>query len=78
MACNLKCGDGYYVDGEVCDDGNTSNLDGCSSTCTLEDGWYCTHDGPNHSADTCGFTCADGFSVGTEGCDDANFDDFDG
>jgi len=27
---------------EQCDDGNTNNGDGCSSTCTIESGWTCT------------------------------------
>lgn len=30
------CGDGFRQTGEQCDDGNTSNLDGCSATCTFE------------------------------------------
>ncbi len=30
------CGDGVTRDGEQCDDGNTTNFDGCSSTCQLE------------------------------------------
>lgn len=30
------CGDGYMDAGEKCDDGNTMNGDGCSSTCTIE------------------------------------------
>jgi cysteine-rich repeat protein len=30
------CGDGHLDDGEQCDDGNTANGDGCSSTCVKE------------------------------------------
>lgn len=30
------CGDGIRQSGEQCDDSNTLNLDGCSSTCTFE------------------------------------------
>ena len=30
------CGDGLLSSGEACDDGNTANGDGCSSTCTIE------------------------------------------
>src|SRR5208283_1881221 len=30
------CGNGIREAGEQCDDGNTTNLDGCSSTCQLE------------------------------------------
>jgi cysteine-rich repeat protein len=37
------CGDGISnPPGEECDDGNTSNDDGCSSTCKLELGQFCT------------------------------------
>jgi cysteine-rich repeat protein len=32
------CGNGVVDSGETCDDGNTANGDGCSSTCTKEDG----------------------------------------
>ncbi len=30
------CGDGVRDESEQCDDGNTTNLDGCSATCTFE------------------------------------------
>ncbi|MEZ4293848.1 MAG: DUF4215 domain-containing protein [Polyangiaceae bacterium] len=36
-ACKTKiCGNGIRETGEDCDDGNTVNLDGCSSTCRFE------------------------------------------
>jgi len=35
------CGDSSLTDAEACDDGNTANGDGCSSTCTLEPGFMC-------------------------------------
>lgn len=31
--CTSTCGDGLVASNEVCDDGNTNNGDGCSSTC---------------------------------------------
>src|SRR5690606_3657499 len=31
------CGDTFRVDPEQCDDGNTTDGDGCSSTCTVEE-----------------------------------------
>ena len=34
---NLVCGNNILEDGEKCDDGNTIDGDGCSSTCTTED-----------------------------------------
>ncbi len=38
------CGDNviYTGNGETCDDGNTSNGDGCNASCTIETGWTCT------------------------------------
>ena len=35
------CGDGEQSSDEACDDGNTDDDDGCSSTCEVEDGWFC-------------------------------------
>jgi cysteine-rich repeat protein len=35
--CRAKvCGDGVRADNEQCDDGNTTNLDGCSASCRFE------------------------------------------
>ncbi|MGB5705131.1 MAG: fibro-slime domain-containing protein, partial [Polyangiales bacterium] len=41
--CQAVCGDGVIIYGtsEMCDDGNTSDGDGCSSTCQVEDGFEC-------------------------------------
>ena len=36
------CGDGLLDAGEFCDDGNTDDGDGCSSTCTVEPDSTCT------------------------------------
>lgn len=36
------CGDGVIETPETCDDSNTTANDGCSSTCTVEQGWTCT------------------------------------
>ncbi len=45
---------------EVCDDGNTANNDGCTSTCSaIEPGWTCT-------------TPAGGLSVCTAICSPSN------
>ena len=62
-----------------CEDGNSNDNDGCSSTCTLEDGFTCTDDpafsstNPTHLAlDICVSTCGDGKRKGSEGCDDGN------
>lgn len=34
---------------EECDDGNTNNNDGCSSTCEIEDGYFCKIDSDRKS-----------------------------
>lgn len=39
------CGNDNIESGEQCDDGNLDADDGCSPTCTLEDGWLCDHAG---------------------------------
>jgi uncharacterized repeat protein (TIGR01451 family) len=36
------CGDGLITSIEQCDQGNTTNGDGCSSVCTVEPGWQCS------------------------------------
>ncbi len=42
--CKRKelCGDGFRVKNEQCDDGNTADGDGCSSSCSVEDGYTCS------------------------------------
>ena len=40
MQCKSVCGDGYVRD-ESCDDGNTESGDGCSQSCTVEEGFEC-------------------------------------
>jgi cysteine-rich repeat protein len=35
------CGNGKREDAELCDDGNTFNGDGCSTTCVVESGFTC-------------------------------------
>ncbi len=42
VPCTAVCGDGLKFPEEECDDGNTTNGDGCSSTCTIETGASCT------------------------------------
>ncbi|MGE0396966.1 MAG: DUF4215 domain-containing protein [Kofleriaceae bacterium] len=57
------CGDGQKTGAEQCDDGNTMNGDGCSSTCRNE---------------SSGPVCGDGVMSGNEECDDSNTMDGDG
>jgi cysteine-rich repeat protein len=37
----VECGNGVIEGNEACDDNNVNNGDGCSSTCTIEQGWNC-------------------------------------
>lgn len=74
-ACDPICGDGIYVIGEGCDDGNPSSSDGCYK-CSEESGWDCPHVGS--SVDICHTVCGDGMVRGSEGCDDGNTSSGDG
>jgi fibro-slime domain-containing protein len=40
-ACDTRCGNGNVEMGEDCDDGNTSDGDGCSHDCKVEGGFTC-------------------------------------
>jgi cysteine-rich repeat protein len=46
------CGDGLPAAEEACDDGNLIDGDGCSSICSIEEGWDCTaaQAGPSNEA----------------------------
>jgi cysteine-rich repeat protein len=48
------CGDGYKIATEACDDRNTVNGDGCSSTCTIETNYTCIHGTMGSSCSSCG------------------------
>lgn len=61
-----------------CDDGNLVNGDGCSSSCTVENGWVCSGGTPN-APDVCKNVCGDGILIpGLEECDDRNIRNGDG
>ena len=61
------CGDGFQnvTEGELCDDANADDGDGCGSSCQVETGYAC-------AGTTCEPICGDGIVVGTETCDDGN------
>lgn len=63
----MICGDGVVDQGETCDDGNTSNNDGCGATCATEHGFSCTG-----APSVCTATCGDGVVASSETCDDGN------
>uniref|UniRef100_A0A7S0F111 LNR domain-containing protein n=1 Tax=Hanusia phi TaxID=3032 RepID=A0A7S0F111_9CRYP len=78
--CEPVCGDGVRVQQEACDDGNTRDGDGCSSSCSVESGWVCS-DNPqvaDISTSLCYGICADGKRVAAEQCDDGNTKSGDG
>lgn len=68
------CGDGALGGFEQCDDGNTTNGDGCSNLCTIEFGFKCPTPGSPCVASTCG----NGIKEGAEQCDDGNVRPYDG
>ena len=51
------------VSEEGCDDGNTVNGDGCSSTCTVESGWAC-YNGSTTTTSVC--LIADTYTITTK------------
>ena len=83
------CADGTFQFGEGCDDGNTVDGDGCSSTCALElcgdgkvTGGETCDDGNEVSFDGCSDicrleVCGDGIVQPGEACDDGNTSNFD-
>jgi len=61
------CGNGAVEGSENCDDGNTANGDGCSSSCNPEPGWSCTWALGQKSVCTC--SCSDdGNPCTTDAC----------
>ena len=66
MCVKIVCGDSRIDPPETCDDGNSTDGDGCSDTCERQDGWTCTLPGVACVATECG----DGLVAGFEQCDD--------
>jgi fibro-slime domain-containing protein len=70
------CGDGIIERSEQCDDGNTTNGDGCSRLCQIEANWDCPTEGkPCKYVGNCGSgvltsnkVCDDGNTVSGDGC----------
>ncbi|MEE8409773.1 MAG: DUF4215 domain-containing protein, partial [Myxococcota bacterium] len=46
-ACKSTCGNGALDGAEECDDNNTTDGDGCSSSCTVDNGWMCDQSQPS-------------------------------
>jgi len=69
------CGDGVIERSEQCDDGNTTNGDGCSRLCQIEANWNCPTEGkPCEYAGVCG----NGILTSNKACDDGNTKSGDG
>lgn len=68
------CGDGLNLGVFACDDGNTVNGDGCSSTCTVEAGYVC-FGGDSTQADTCVTTGPALYAQPVGGADVLNIDE---
>jgi len=64
-------GDGSHHASEQCDDMNYASGDGCSASCTIEQGWECGN-GTLLSPDVCVTQCGNGVPTVGEECDDGN------
>jgi len=69
------CGNDRLEVGELCDDGNTDDDDGCSGDCQVADPHYLCTEGKGCERIV---TCGNGKIEGDEVCDDGNTDDDDG
>lgn len=67
LSCGAICGDGIVQVGESCDDGNFTNGDGCTATCSVQIGYSCAG-----SPSVCSSICGDGLVTSSESCDDGN------
>ena len=82
------CGNGVREGTEVCDDGNTTNGDGCEASCLLTNGEMCTMDNQCDSGNCDNTTnpgicepvvgCGNNIVNAGEGCDDGNTANGDG
>ena len=71
--CAVPCGDGLRVQGhEQCDDANTLDSDGCSSSCTIETGFTCSASPELASSRDVCQQCGNGIHEGNELCDDGD------
>jgi cysteine-rich repeat protein len=90
IACRPACGNGRMDTGELCDDGNAINGDGCDNNCTrsgcgngVMTGSEGCDDGNRGDGDGCdnnctATACGNGIMTGSEACDDGNQTNGDG
>jgi cysteine-rich repeat protein len=76
--CSPIWGDGLKVTEEECEDGNSVDADGWSSSCQIEHGYKCSGWTDGVSNDTCTTTWGDGEKANVEGWDDGNLVNGDG
>jgi cysteine-rich repeat protein len=88
--CQPACGNGLVTAGEVCDDGNVADGDGCDSNCTatacgnglVTAGEVCDDgnaaDGDGCDSNCTATACGNGLVTAGEVCDDGNAADGDG
>jgi len=78
VACS-RCKNSVIESGESCEDNDSSDGDGCSSSCVTESGYQCGTQVPVSTCSTCGYLgyqaafsepCDDMNSVTTDGCID--------
>jgi cysteine-rich repeat protein len=68
-SCSMStCGNGVLDTGEDCDDNNTTDSDGCSSMCQVEDGYGC-----EGAPSVCSLLCGNGHIDDGEECDGTDF-----
>ncbi len=72
-SCVFVCGNGELEPGESCDDGNSMDGDGCSSSCAVEEGFDCAGE-----PSACAAICGDSLIRGSEECDDGGTANGDG
>jgi len=64
----IACSNGVVDEGEECDDSNTTNGDGCSSSCTVETDYDCGTASPSVCTLVTS-SCGNGLRTSTESCD---------
>ncbi len=72
-ATAIVCGNGTVDAGEMCDDQDNFDGDGCSALCEIEYGFGCLGE-----PSVCETTCGDSVIAGGEQCDQGNVTDGDG
>ena len=66
----MICSNGIRDTNEQCDDGNTSNTDGCDVACKIEAEYFCKGQGNAISTESCFKPCGNGKRDLGEECDD--------